>query len=83
MPKMTKKQAAALHHARMFVFVMRDQVYAVTPRNDVPFSDCLAMCSAETQEKHARAVQELCEMEFNLISAGRGYRNSAGQFQPY
>lgn len=81
MAKMTKAQANALHDAQMLVFVAADKVFSASPRNDVPFSECLKLASPETRKFHADALARLEAMHADLIAQGRGYRDQWGHFK--
>jgi hypothetical protein len=83
MPKPTKAQALALHNAQMLVFAAADKVFSASPRNDVPFSDCLAMSPPETRAFHAEALAKLESLHSDLIAQKRGYRDQWGHFKAY
>lgn len=84
MPKITKAQAVKLHNAQMLVFARADKVFdAASPRNDVPFLDCLKMASPDVRAAHAEALSALHAMESELLAQGRGYRDSYGHFKAY
>ena len=83
MPKtLTKAQRNRLHDLRMMVFATRDTVYRAAPRDDVPLSECLALCPSAVKARYADALGALAQFEQEMVAQGRGYQ-AHGLFFPY
>lgn len=75
MARSLKQQVLA---ARKALGKLNDQIYALAPNGETPWSECLKLASHETRQLYHATSAKIAELEYAAVANGKAYPSKFG-----